>query len=456
MTMSATREIAEFVVSFPGDDVPAEEINCADRCWLDTIGVMLAGSVERHGQLVVRYVAQNGGAAQASIVGSALRVPATEAALANGNLAHALEYDDMGGYGHPSAPLIPALLALAEYGGVAHGGAVAIAHVIGYEVGLSLFRGGYANYDRAFHSTPVFGTMAATAAGSRLLGLSVDSTQNALAIAASGACGIGGNNGTMTKPLHAGIAARNAVQAVLLAKRGFSGAPDVLEQPNGFCETFLGIGRSGLDEALAGLGKPFKLARSVTVKKYPCCGGNHSALDGVLELMEREQLQYEDIEEVEVRGMSPASPVLRFRSPRTGLNGKFSIQHAVASAIVNGRVGIDEFTDEAVVSDRLSEARDRVRVDVMSRWDKRVTAGRLDGTPVRMTLRDSRTLENHAPRSSLRGTRAVPLSDTELAQKFRANAALALSEPEVDLVLRRWERLSASDDVCTIVSAIAH
>jgi len=452
--MVGTAEIAEFVVEFPENEIPSEELEAVERSWFDVVGVLLAGSVQPLGQMIVDYVRRRGGRGHASVVATSVQAPPTEAALANGTMAHALDYDDMGAYGHPTVTIFPALLGLAEYRGGTSGAALAVAHAIGFEMGASLFGAGYDQYDRAFDGTPIFGVLTATAAGCRLMGLSVDETRSALGIAASEACGIGRNDGTMTKPLHAGLAARNAVQAVLLARRGFSAAVDVLERTQGFCETFFGKGVVKTEEVVGSLGRPFKASRSVMIKKYPCCGDSHSALDGLLDLVRQEHLRYENIREVEVQAMSPTSPGLRYQVPRSGLNGKFSIHHALAVAIRKGAVVIDDFTDDAVRSSELVEARDKVRAEVMARWDRRLMYRLEDGNTVKVVLADGRVLTNRVGWSALRGSVTVPLTEDELVGKFRENASLALGSEQVDEAVGRWRHLTRVDDIRKSVESV--
>ncbi len=451
--MAGTRDIARFVVETPDEAIPHETLEAVTRSCFDAVGVLLAGSTQPVGQIIQRYARARGGRPEATVIGPGFKTSATDAALVCGTMAHALDYDDMGAYGHPTAPLLPALLALGELRG-ASGTQILTSYAVGFEVGAALCTG-YNQYERGFHSTPVFGTVAAAAGGSRLAGLGVEQTMMALGIAASEAGGIGRNNGTMTKPLHAGLAARNGVTAVLLAEDGFTAAGDVYEAKQGFCEAFLGDGRYDLQQVVASLGAPFKAREALTIKKYPCCGGNHTALDAVLSLIREHDLAYEDIEHVEVQAMPYTSPVLRYPEPATGLNGKFSIHYAVGAAIRDGEVAIDHFTDERVRDPRMRDAARKVRAEVMARWDPRFMYGEADGNPVVIRLKDGRILSRTVSRRALKGAPDNPLPLEELIAKFRRNAGLLIQDSAaIDRAVDTWLHLERVAHVGDAIRAV--
>ena len=225
--------LAEFVASaIP----PVEGRHAAARALLDTIGVMLAGASESAAASVQQVVAQESSGLQCSVLGTGLRTSATNAALANGTAAHAHDYDDMCfvSLAHPSAPLVAAGLAIAERSG-ATGRALLEAYVVGFEIEARLGRAmNPRHYQRGWHCTSTLGTIGAAAAASRLLGFDARVIGHALAIAASEASGLKENFGTMVKPLHAGLAARNGVLAALLAQAGMTASGSAIEGPQGF------------------------------------------------------------------------------------------------------------------------------------------------------------------------------------------------------------------------------
>lgn len=449
---AVARRIAEFALGARDEDVPAADRAAIETSCFDLVGVLLAGRTSRHARMVEQLVRDDGGPPECTVLGAGLRVPATAAALSNATAAHADDFDDMGGYGHPSAPLLPALLAAAELRGGASGAELVTAYAVGFEVGAALCQlGHYDQYTRCFHSTPVFGTLAAACAVARLLDLDVDRTAAALAAAATFASGIGRNSGTMVKPLHAGQGASNAVLAVLLAQQGVCGAADVFEGRAGFWENLFGTPTSTLDAIVDTLGSPFRAAKSLFIKEFPCCGTNQSALHGIRRLM-ADGLRADDVAEVVVHGMNETSPVLRYSRPGYGLNGKFSIQFTVGSLLTHGKLGIDEFADEYMRDDAVLAALDRVRPEVLSRWDNR-NAGKRAGNPLVVTTRDGRRLEVFVRRPEMPGSPVTPLAEDVLVAKFTANAARSLPEPAA--LVPVWRRLDTVADVRDAIGVTA-
>ncbi|MFQ5933470.1 MAG: MmgE/PrpD family protein, partial [Dehalococcoidia bacterium] len=228
VAMNITESVADFILETRLDDVPGEAIIQAKRAILDTLGVALAGSREEPSRIVLEFVQERGGRATASIVGAGLRTDCLSAALVNGTMAHALDYDDVNDamMGHPSAPLVPAVMALAQEVG-ASGERALEAFLVGFEVECKLgLAVGHSHYVKGWHATSTLGTMGAAASAAKLLGLDKRCTQMALGIAASMAGGMRQNFGTMTKPLHVGHAARSGLLAALLAQKGFTASAD--------------------------------------------------------------------------------------------------------------------------------------------------------------------------------------------------------------------------------------
>jgi 2-methylcitrate dehydratase PrpD len=449
---AVARRIAEFVLDTRAADVPPADRAAIETSCFDLVGVLLAGRTSRHAAMVERLVRAEGGPAECTVLGAGLRVPAVAAALSNATAAHADDFDDMGGYGHPSAPLLPALLAAAELRGGASGAELVTAYAVGFEVGAALCQlGHYDQYTRCFHSTPVFGTLAAACAVARLLRLDVDRTAAALAAAATFASGIGRNSGTMVKPLHAGQGASNAVLAVLLARDGVSGAERVFEAQGGFWANLFGTPTSALDAIVDTLGSPFRAAKSLFVKEFPCCGTNQSALHAIRRLMAG-GLRAADVAEVVVHGMNETSPVLRYPRPAYGLNGKFSIRFTVGSLLAHGRLGIDEFADEYTSDPGVLSMSNRVRPDVLSRWDSR-NAGKRAGNPVTVTTRDGRRFDLFVRRPEMPGSPSRPLAEDVLVAKFTANAARCVAEPAA--LVPVWRRLAGLADVRDAIGVTA-
>src|SRR5437867_5577852 len=283
--MSAAARLAEFVVKTSLEECPADAVVQVRRAALDTFGVTLAGAAEPVAGIVRKVVRAEGGIALATVVGSSLKTSPGWAALANGAAGHAHDFDDTNFalLGHPSVPLLSTALAAGE-AEMADGRALVLGYVIGFEVDVAL---GLAlnpdHYTRGWHATSSIGTLGCAAAAARLMGLDVTQTRHALAIAASHASGLKENFGSMTKPYHAGHAARSGLLAPQLAREGLTPSETALGGRQGYVAAFGGTGR--LEPALDALGRTWQLlASGIAVKPYPSCALTHSAIDALIEL----------------------------------------------------------------------------------------------------------------------------------------------------------------------------
>jgi 2-methylcitrate dehydratase PrpD len=446
--------IARFIVETKDEEIPAEARRTAGDAAFDCVGVALAGAAQPLGKMMIEMTREEGGNPDATVIGGGLRTSTTMAALANGTLAHALDYDDMGSFGHPSVVLLPPVLALGEKLGAA-GREILDAYVIGFEVGANLSAAShYVQTERGFHSTVLFGTMGATAAAARLLKLRVEQIVMAFGIAGSMPAGVVQNFGTMVKPLHAGMAARNGVLAALLARKGYVGTDSIFRSKLGFFSTYVGEGHYDLDKAVSGLGHPFRLQDTLVVKKYPCCGTNHSALDSILSLMREDNLSFEDIAGVTVEGLPYLSHVLLYPEPKQGLNGKFSVHYNVAAAILDGKVAIESHSDRMLHRPLVKDALAKVHIEVQSRWDPRYTAAPAE-TPVTIRLKDGRVLTRSTDRHTMHGTPKDPLSRNELIDKFESNAGLTLARDVVSRARDLWLHVDQVPDIRQAMAAVA-
>ena len=288
--MTVSSACADYALGLKFSDIPKEALYWAKWGMLDCTGVGLAGSKSAVGAIVEDYLDFVGGKPQARVLGLGLSTSATESAMANGTLCHALDYDDCGGFGHPSTVLLPVIYALADL--VKPTGEQAIeAYVAGYEVGDAMAdrvifgKIDTGSWDLGWHPTGPHGTIGATITAARLLGLNRQQIMCALGIAASEGCGIHKNFGTMTKPLHAGLAARNGVFAALLAQRGYTADIDALGGKQGFLRAFKGPGDYTEELVCRRFGKTFTLSKGIAIKWYPGCWSTHRAVSSLIELM---------------------------------------------------------------------------------------------------------------------------------------------------------------------------
>jgi 2-methylcitrate dehydratase PrpD len=446
---AATLRLGEFAVaSSPPQDARAR----AAAAVLDTVGVTLAG-VSEAASRIARDVAVAEGGAACTILGSGLRASASGAALANGTAAHALDFDDMCfvSLAHPSAPLVPAALAAAELSGET-GRAVLDAYVAGFEIEGRL--GALMNprhYQRGWHCTSTLGTIGAAAAASRLLGLDAASAGHALAIAASEASGLKENFGTMVKPLHAGLAARNGVLAALLARGGMTASPLALDGPQGFLAA-MDSERASLAGAVANLGSRWEiLDTGITVKLYPSCAGTHPTLDTILDLRSEVGFGASDVERIDVEVDSVTPKVLLYEKPSTGLEAKFSMPFCAAAAIVRGRVGIDTFEPAALADPDIASLMPRIAMRVDPALDG--AAPPLTQARVTVRLRDGRVLAREA--RGARGYPANPASDEDLDAKFVACARRVLTPDASARALELLREIDRLDDVRMLTAALS-
>jgi 2-methylcitrate dehydratase PrpD len=449
--MRATSAIAEFIAKSRWEDSPAEAVDAARRAILDCLGVMLAGSVEPAARIICDIARAEGGAPLATVVGTPLRTGAVWAALANGTAAHALDFDDtnFAMMGHPTAPVLSAALAAGELA-LADGRALVHAFLLGFEVETTLAEVlNPAHYEKGFHATGTLGTMGAAAAAARLLGLDATQARTALAIAASQASGLKENFGTMTKPFHAGHAARSGVLSALLAREGFTASEHALEGPQGY---FAVLGAGKRDErALETLGAPWKILKTgVAVKPYPSCACTHSIIDSTLELRRTHAITPEQVEHLTVGVGASVPRILIHSNPRSGLEAKFSGEFSAAAALCEGRVGIATFRDDKIDDPAIKALMKRVRMvvdpEIPGEGDQHVW------TRVTLRLRDGREV-GIAPRP-VPGHPGSPLSLDQLREKFRDCARIALPEDRVESVRQMVEGLDGCPDLRSLTAIL--
>ena len=446
--MTAAGRIAGFASAFADDAVPGEVALAAKLHLLDALGCGLAAHALDEGAQARAVAAGLGGAGEATVIGLDERLPAPHAALANGALCHALDFDDThaGSISHITAVVGPAALAAAEAAG-ARGSELVAALVAGSEVVARIGAAAAPAYmQQGFHPTSVCGIFGATAAAARLASLDAEATANALGIAGSMASGLFEylSDGSATKPLHAGWAAQGALMAVRLAARGATGPATVLEGRFGVLPTHFRLAGDALDEQLADLGRRWETA-AIAYKRYPCCHFIHGCLDAVAEVA-ADGLAAEDVLEVVLFVPEPAvplvlEPVEAKVAPRTEYDAKFSLQYSVAALLVDGEVGVATYTGDRIGDARLHELARRVRYE---RRDFASYPGAFPGA-ARIVTADGRTLTAEVPYQ--RGSVENPLGADEVRHKFRTNALLALTDSDVDALEQTVLELDAADDL---------
>ena len=452
MTTGATARLAEFSVKSRWEELPAAAIERAKRAILDSVGVMLAGSVEPPALIVQRLAEAEGGAPLCTVAGTRLRTGGVWAALANGTAGHALDFDDtnFAMLGHPSVPVLAAALAAGELA-LADGRALIHAFLVGFEVETTLAEAmNPGHYVRGWHATSTLGILGAVAASAKLLGLDPGETRHALAIAASQASGLKENFGTMTKPFHAGHAARGGVLAALLAREGFTGSDIAIEGGQGYLR-LLGSQTEDPTATLERLGSPWKiLTTGIAVKPYPSCACTHSIIAALLELRQAHALRPEDVAEVTIGVNALVPNILIHHDARTGLEGKFSAEFCAAAALVDGHVGITTFKDERTADPALRRLMGRVKMVVDS-----TIPGDLEHhvwTRVGVRLGNGRTLE--IPPREVPGHPSAPLSREALLAKFADCAGRVLARDRVDSLAEMLEGLEGCPDLRSLTALL--
>lgn len=417
---------------------------------LDTLGVALAGVSEPVARIALGYCKSLGVSQEASIWGTKTKASVSTAAFANGLLSHALDYDDWDAFihvGHPSSMLVGAALPLAEQIG-APGKDLLKAYVLGIEIICKVAANAPNVQDRGFHSTPVFGSLGATVACASLLKLDPAKLKAALGIAASGCGGIHRQQGSMVKPFHAGNAARNGVEAALLAEKGFTADPAIFEAPRGFCDTFFGKGSCDYEKMITNIGKPFFLeSPGLGLKLHPCSAPQFLAADAALHLQREHKIKFPDVAKIEV-----SIPPLRYQrhyhaEVKTGLRGKFAINYVAALALLDGKLEIETFTDEKVNRPEVQAALGKVSVIV----DESIPEPG-PYCPVSVELKNG-TRYAYTARMA-KGHPENPMSESEVLDKFRSNAKTVISDKQADELIAAIPKLETTENLKKLTDSL--
>ena len=429
-----TRALGRFVAGIARDGSSRDARAAATTGFVDTCATLIAGRNEPAVATLLRALAPLPQGSAPLLFGPQ-RTDAGTAALVNGTAAHALDYDDVALRGHPSAVLVPAILALAAETG-ATGARMLDAYVAGYEVWAELVdRESDIHHLKGWHPTGIFGAIGASAAAAVLMQLDAEQGMHALGLGGTQSAGLMSNFGAMAKPLHAGRAAQAGVLAARLARAGFTASPDALEHPQGFLAAVSPAGKVDRIRPPA-IGARFQIIeRRMNVKRYPLCYYTHRALDGMLALRQAHAIRADEVEHVEVRMSREHATVLRNHRPTTGLAAKFSMEFAMASALVAGSAGLTELTDAFVMQPLVQRLVERVHVTAIAADDPETPAAAY-ADQVIVTLRDGIRLEGEPVHQAL-GHAQRPLSRSELRAKFIDALAYGRYEGDADLLFER-------------------
>lgn len=447
--MGATTVLSEFASRTRIADISTEAIAATKRHILDCAGVGLAATVEPAGRIILEVTREQGGTPQARVFGTNLRTSAVSAAWANGALAHLLDFDDTG-FSHPTACILPAALAMAEEAG-ASGADLVTAVCVGLEVFERMSLSGRQHEPelrrRGFHPTSLYGCSAAAAAAGSIVKLNPGQMAVAIGLAAANAGGLTQHFGTWGKGVHAGNAARAGVSSVLLAMKDYFADPDGIDGDYGFFSAFHGEGNYNLGKVADGLGTHWSIVDpGLTVKRYPCCGGNLRALDAARGLIEEHGIKFDDVAKLEVDVHPDLLCTVRFHKPTQGFRGKFSIDYVLAAMLLDGRVDLDSFSDEYCNSPRMRASIDKVQVNAHAEWPNDVTARRK--APVTITMKDGRKFTKMVDK--VRGSPGNPLTRDELLGKYQACASRVFDAARLErsiVALEKLEKLATAGEL---------
>ena len=423
--------IADYAFDLEYGDIPQEIIHATKMHTLDTLGVALAGSTTKWAKIIAKYVKSRKVPGKSTVLNYWNKTRSASAAFANGTFSHSLDYDDDPGICHIGAVIVPASIAIAEEL-EANGQELVTAINIGYDVVTRVEEAfdGEAMFKRGFHPTAVCGVFGAAAAASKILRLDKEKITNALGIAGSFASGLMEflSDGSMTKRIHPGWAAQNGIEAAYLAMNGFTGPKTVFEGKHGL----KGFSREiNSVKLLVSLGERFDVARS-SLKKYPSCLYNASAIDGILEFYHKKGIRAEDVKSIDIKVRSVAmrlvgDPIKRKYEPQTMLDAQMSMPYSVAVALIDGKAYLDQFSEERYKTQDVLQLAKIVRVSIDPELDKLPSSDL--STILQLTLKNGSTIKKRV--DIFKGDFRNPLSQNELEEKFRRCSSRVLSSESV-------------------------
>jgi len=428
--MEETRRLARWVLESRAADVPAAVRKEARRSLLNWTGCAIGACRHETIECALAALKEFSGPAQASVLGRSERLDILQAAFVNGTSSHVFDFDDthLRTVIHPSGPVAPALLALAEWRPVS-GADLLHAFILGVEVECRIGSSVYpSHYDVGWHITGTAGVFGAAAAAGKLLGLNEQQLVWALGIAATQSSGLREMFGSMCKPFHPGRAAQNGLTAALLARRNFTSSNQGIEAKRGFAHVLAS------DRNLAAitdrLGETWQVAEN-TYKPFACGIVIHPAIDGCIQLRKEHGLKADAIEAIDLEVHPLVLELTGKKTPQVGLEGKFSVYHSCAVAIIHGAAGEREYSDACVRDPAVIALRDRVSAEI----DRAIHE---DQMRIAIRLKDGRVLEKYIEHTV--GSLERPMSDADLEAKFRGLAADHLPAARIDaLIGRLWD-----------------
>lgn len=439
--MTITQRFADYITATGFDDIPAETHRYAKLCLLDWLGVTLGGSREPVSDILLDFIDIVGGNGHATIIGKGVQTNLVFAALANGTVSHALDYDDThkDSGTHPSVCLAPAVMAVAEYK-KASGRDLITAFIIGFEIAARIgAAAGTDHYDHGWHATSTIGRFSATAAAAKLMGLTREQIVNAFGICGTQVSGLRQVFGTMSKPFHAGKAAMDGVLSVALAKRDFDSSHDIFEGAFGLKKVLAPT--ADADKILSGLGEYYHIT-TIAFKPYASALATHAAIQAIDAIKAKEGVTAGDVRQIHIEFAPLPFSVVNKANPQKPLEGKFSVQQCAALAFIKGRVTPDMFTDQWLDDPEIVGFREKIDVQLNSRLEKFETI-------IKVTTKNGQHYTQFIRTS--KGSPEDPLTFDEMKNKFLNLAVPVIPEKQAVAIVEKIRHLQDIEDVTEII-----
>lgn len=444
LNLDLTYRLCDFIAGFRYDDLPDGVVHEARRGILDWLGCALAGSRHDTISTLLDVLGTVSGGQQSTVIARGMKLGVIEAAMANGQMGHLLDFDDthMGGVIlHASSPILAALFALSEIRPVSGRDFIA-AYVAGFEAGVRVGQSAPSHHDGGWHLTGTLGTIAAGVACARLLGLSARQTTHAAGIAATQSAGMQQNRGTMCKSFHAGRAASNGVLAALLAEKGFDSSIEIFEGKRGFSRIYSTT--TDLDKLTAKLGEDWMITGN-GYKPHACGVVQHPMIDAMIALARNHDIAPESINSVHLKLHPGVIRITGVENPENGLKSKFSLTHSAAVGYLDRTAGVRQYSNERASSPDVISLRNKITAegdDSLRKDEARATIKTTDG----------KRFEHHIPHAA--GTVDNPMSDSEMKAKFTGNAETVLSAEDSASLMRMVWQFDRLDSVASLLKLV--
>jgi len=438
-----SRQCADFVTSVSFPELDLETVSVAKKCIIDWLGCVLGGSSTSAARIIGDIVQEMGGKPQSTLIGDFNKATCLQASMVNAYNCHILEMDDVhkSSIVHPAAPVISTAFALGEYLG-SSGKELIEAIVAGYDVMIRIGEAVTPSHYTIWHSTATCGTFGAAAAAAKLLGLDEMQILYSMGNAGSQAAGLWefATDKAMTKYLHCGKAAYNGLLSSLMAKKGFTGATRILEGDRGFFKAY--SKETNFEDSFNDMGEKYRINETV-YKPYASCRHTHGPINGILEIMAQHGLSYKNVESVHVQTYETVLKLAGNTDYSSPPAARFSISYCLACALLFGKVGVGEFSEEVLKDPRIEEIIQRIKVEATEEMNSMHPAKWPSKISIRTTSGESYSIFIEYPKGDPENT----MTDLEIEQKYLSLATLKISESRSLELLKRCRNIENYDNI---------